>query len=65
MSAITTIIASVAAAGAVALYRFVDRQTSAVREAFRNDKPKRAPVIDYERDPESGVFHPKNTDIGG
>jgi len=66
MGAVTTLVATVAAAaGAVALYRYMDKQTRTFREilsgaqkragASRADK-----VIDYERDPVSGVFRPKD-----
>ncbi|MEM9619963.1 MAG: hypothetical protein AAF936_18565 [Pseudomonadota bacterium] len=62
MGAVTTLVATVAAAaGAVALYRFVDRQTREFKDALR-DKTKRSSdmIIDYERDPESGVYKPKH-----
>lgn len=65
MSAVTTLAVTVAAAaGAVALFRFVDRRSKPLRETLaemrrqaRGDRP--SAVIDYERDPESGVFKPK------
>lgn len=65
MGAVTTLVASVAAAaGAVALYRFVDRQRREYGEIFgakrsRAGSHQNEKVIDYERDPHSGVFKPK------
>ncbi len=62
MGAVTTLVATVAAAaGAVALYRFVDRQARDLKDVLR-DKAKRTSdmIIDYERDPESGVYKPKH-----
>ena len=66
MSAVATLVATVAAAaGAVALYRFVDGKSRAFRDAL-SDAHKRArserqgEIIDYERDPASGVFKPKD-----
>lgn len=66
MSAVTTLAVTVAAAaGAVALYRFAERRTRPLRAAIdemrksaRRDEA--STVIDYERDPESGVFKPKD-----
>lgn len=55
-----------AAAGGVALYRFLERRRRELRKIF-NDARARAGarraenIIDYERDPESGVFRPKNS----
>ena len=63
MGAVTTLVATVAAAaGAVALYRYVDKQTKDLRDALRGAREPNAgkPVIDYERDPESGVYKPKS-----
>lgn len=66
MSAVTTLVATVAAAaGAVALYRFIDRQTKEFRNALSDVKKggKSATshkVIDFERDPVSGAFRPKD-----
>lgn len=65
MSAVTTLAATVAAAvGAVALYRYAERRTrplrdaiSEMRKAAKGEKP--GAVIDYERDPESGVYKPR------
>ena len=66
MGAVTTLVATVAvAAGAVALYRFIDGRSRAFRNAL-DDVRKRAgaerqgEIIDYERDPASGVFKPKD-----
>jgi len=66
MGALVTIVTTVAAAaGAVALYRFIDNKTRAVREVL-SDAQKRARaqsggrVIDYERDPSTGIFKPKS-----
>lgn len=67
MSAVATLVATVAAAaGAVALYRFAERRTRPLREAVAElRKPQRASgggaVLDYEQDPDSGVFRPKET----
>ncbi len=67
MSAVTTLVATVAAAaGGVALYRYAKRRTQGLRAAI--DELRRsargqdgAAVIDYEQDPESGVFKPKSS----
>ena len=64
MSAVTTLAVTIAAAaGAVALYRFADRKQSELREIFTKQKAradqKRSVVIDYERDPDSGVYKPR------
>ena len=63
MGAVTTLVLTVAAtAGAVALYRFVDRQAKDLRDAIRDVQREqgKSGVIDYERDPESGVYKPKH-----
>ncbi len=66
MSAVTTLAVTVAAAaGAVALYRFAEKRTRSLRKAIdelRKTNPGAATgaVIDYEQDPESGVFKPKS-----
>jgi len=62
MGAVTTLVATVAAAaGAVALYRFVDRQARDLKDVLRgNAKRTSDTIIDYERDPESGVYKPKH-----
>ena len=66
MGAVTTLVATVAAAaGAVALYRYIDNQTREFRDVL-SDAKKRASakrpgkVIDYERDPVSGVYKPRD-----
>lgn len=64
MSAVTTVVATVAAAaGAVALFKFAERRTRPLRQAIREVKKSAAKssgaVIDYEQDPDSGVFRPK------
>ena len=62
MGAVTTLVATVAAAaGAVALYRFVDRQARELKDVLR-DKAGRDKnvVLDYERDPDSGVYRQKH-----
>lgn len=64
MSAVTTLVATVAAAaGAVALIRVAEKRMRPLRKAL-NEMRKAASstsgdVIDYEQDPESGVFRPK------
>ena len=66
MSAVTTLAVTVAAAaGAVALYRFAERRTRPLRKALdelRNPAHgnESGAVLDYEQDPESGVFKPKS-----
>jgi len=65
MGAVTTLVATVAAAaGAVALYRFIDKQSRDFRAVLSEAKKRAAEqrakiVIDYERDPVSGVYKPK------
>lgn len=70
MSAVATLAATiVAAAGAVAAYRYVGKKTRAFREAVNELRQRAggepdardAQVIDYERDPSSGVYRPKDT----
>jgi len=61
MGAVTTLAVTVAAAaGAVAFFRYVDRQARDLKDVLK-DKTARygEKVIDYERDPESGIFRPK------
>lgn len=65
MGAVTTLVATVAAAaGAVVAYRFIDNKRREFREIFTDGKKRgdngSATVIDYERDPESGVYRPKD-----
>ena len=65
MSAVTTLAVTVAAAaGAVALFKFAERRTRPLRAAIdelRNAarRDNAGAVIEYEQDPESGVFKPK------
>lgn len=67
MSAVTTLVATVAvAAGAVALFRLAEKRTRPLRSAIdemrrtaRDGSP--GAVIDYEQDPDSGVFKPKES----
>lgn len=54
-----------AAAGGVALYRFLERRRRELRKIFDDAKARAGAdragnIIDYEHDPESGVFRPKN-----
>ncbi|MEM9013853.1 MAG: hypothetical protein AAGB02_01985 [Pseudomonadota bacterium] len=63
MSAVSTILTTVVAtAGAVALYRFVKSKRDEL-ENFFTARPQAEggaePVIDYEQDPETGVYRPK------
>lgn len=66
MSAVATLVATVAAAaGAVALYRYIDGKSRAFRDALDDVRKharaeRQGEVIDYERDPASGVFKPKD-----
>lgn len=66
MSAVATLVATVAAAaGAVALYRVAERRSrplrSAIAELRKSSRTSGAgAVLDYEQDPESGVFRPKD-----
>lgn len=61
MGAVTTLVATVAvAAGGVALYRFIDRQTRQFKDAIKEARGRDGAIIDYERDPDSGVYKPKH-----
>lgn len=62
MGAVTTLVATVAAAaGAVAFYRFVDRQARGLKESLRDKAgSEKKIVLDYERDPDSGVYRQKH-----
>jgi len=66
MSAVTTLAGILAAAaGGVALYRFMERRRRALKDILEDAKLRASgrraePVIDYERDPVSGVFRPKS-----
>jgi len=65
MGAVTAIVTTiVATAGAVALYRFIDGKTREFRgilaEARKTaERGPVRPVIDYERDPATGVYKPR------
>ena len=64
MSAVTSIVAGfVAAAGAVALYRYAERRARSLRTALRKatgaSGADAREVIDFERDPATGVFRAK------
>ena len=64
MGAVTTLIATVAVtAGAVAAFRYVDKKRRDIQDILnthrRDGHNTKSTVIDYERDPESGVFKPK------
>jgi len=66
MSAVTGIVAGlITVAGAIALVRHAGRKArefqDALAEARRNtDAERGGAVLEYERDPESGVFRPKS-----
>lgn len=48
--------------GAVALYRFGKRKADDLKraiDAFRGDQGASGAVLDFERDPATGVFKPK------
>ncbi len=65
MSAVATLAVTVAAAaGAVAFYRFAERRTRPLRKVIGEIRKSQRPsstgaIIDYEQDPESGVYKPK------
>lgn len=63
MSAVAGILAGlVTAAGAVTLYRVTQRRVRAVRDSFLDTKrhePSPQNTLDFERDPETGVFRAK------
>lgn len=62
MSAVTGIIAGfAAAAGALALYRVVQRRARSLRTAIdeARNRPSGDPVLDFEQDPSTGVFRAK------
>lgn len=62
MSAVSGIVAGlVTAAGAVALYRYALRRSSELRDKLERGRARAGeePVIDFERDPATGVFHAK------
>ena len=62
MTGLTGIIAGFAVvAGAVALYRLASDRIEGLRDVFtrREGQGADAPVIDFEQDPETGVFRAK------
>jgi hypothetical protein len=62
MSAVTGIVAGlVTAAGAVALYRLVERRSRALRAAIdrARGRDRRERVLDFEQDPATGVYKAK------
>lgn len=64
MSAVTGIVAGlVTAAGAVTLYRYAQRRAAELRERLEKSRTRSArpdaAVIEFERDPATGVFHAK------
>jgi len=65
MGAMTGIVAGVATlGGAIALYRLTRRRAAAwrasVEQAARDGADVAGAVIDYERDPETGVYRQKS-----
>ena len=64
MSGVLTLAATVAAAaGAVAAYRFMEkrgRNVSDMLRNFRDGAEEKSAVIDYEQDPETGVYRPRD-----
>ena len=63
MGGVATIAVTVAAAaGAVALFRYIDRQARELKEVLKDKTTDHGvTVIDYERDPESGIFRQKRS----
>jgi hypothetical protein len=62
MAEVTTVVAGLAAAiGAVAAYRFAKKRAAAFRKVLRGARRggNEEPVIDFERDPDTGVFRVK------
>ncbi len=70
MSAISTIVVSIAAAaGTVALYRFVAEKSRQMKSVLaearkRTSTGKPDAIIDYERDPDTGIYRPRSTTRG-
>jgi hypothetical protein len=59
MGAVTGIVAGfAAAAGAVALYRYMEKRSRAARRKFK-DLARGAGVLDLELDPATGVYRVK------
>ncbi|HBS31882.1 MAG TPA: hypothetical protein DEA40_09085, partial [Parvularcula sp.] len=63
MNTVTGIVAGfLVIGGAVALYRFGARKADEIRRAIDSLRGERGPageILDYERDPLTGVFKPK------
>lgn len=62
MSAVTGIVAGfVTAAGALALYRYAQRRTGELRDRIEKARRRGAArnIIDFEQDPETGIYHAK------
>lgn len=62
MSAVTGIVAGfVTAAGALALYRYAQRRTGELRDRIEKARQRGGArkIIDFEQDPETGIFHAK------
>jgi hypothetical protein len=62
MSAVTGIIAGfVTAAGAVALFRLVERRARSLRVKIDEARGRRRAdaILDFEQDPATGVYRPK------
>jgi len=62
MGGVLTLAATAAAAvGAVAAYRYIEKRQRAFSDFLRGDqKSGDSTVIDYERDPETGVYRPRD-----
>ena len=64
MSAVTGILAGVVTvAGAVALYRYAGKRVSALKDFLAqsgSDNSGQGPILDFERDPETGDYKPRN-----
>jgi hypothetical protein len=49
-----------AAAGAIAVYRVVERRVAKLRKALRGERRNaEGVVLDFERDPQTGIFRRK------
>ena len=63
MGGVLTAAATIAAAvGAAAAYRYIDRRRKGFGDVLRRvrDGEKSGKIIDAERDPETGVYRPRN-----
>lgn len=65
MSTVATLAVTVAAAaGAVALFKIAERRTRPIRAAIdeirKSARRQDGAVIEYEHDPQSGVYRPKS-----